>query len=114
MTGQIASVLESMSLSGELADWMIEQLNAERNEAAAYINAAKKKIQKTIKTIDDKLDRLTEAYLMRKHLVPLNLENRKKTSSMKSENLPSRSSHLTRRTIYGSNRSNGLYMALNN
>ena len=60
---QIAAALTSASLPDDVADWMIEQIQAERGESTAVIQKAKEDAGKQIASIDKKLDRLTAAYL---------------------------------------------------
>ena len=62
-TEQIATILTKASLPDEVADWMIERLDAEREEGAMLIREAKKNVEKRIEKIDQQLDRLTTAYL---------------------------------------------------
>ena len=62
-TKQIATILTRASLPDEVADWMIERLDAEREEGATLMRDAKKNVEKRIEKIDQQLDRLTTAYL---------------------------------------------------
>jgi DNA invertase Pin-like site-specific DNA recombinase len=63
VTDQIAAILTEASLPDEVANWMIERLDAEREEGATLIRQAKKNVEKQIEKIDRQLDRLTAAYL---------------------------------------------------
>jgi hypothetical protein len=63
MTEQIGEALVKVSLPDYRADWLIERLNAERDEAGGLLGEAKKDIDEQIEKIDKQLDRLTAAYL---------------------------------------------------
>jgi site-specific DNA recombinase len=62
-TSQIASVLLSVSLPDDRADWLIERLESDRKQNGRLLQEQKRTVEKKIQTIDLKLDRLTAAYL---------------------------------------------------
>ena len=62
-TEQIAAVLTSVSLPDDRADWLIEQLEGERQERGGLLGEAKRQAQMQIEKLDRQLDRLTAAYL---------------------------------------------------
>ena len=63
MTGQIAAALQSVSLPDETADWMLSQLNTEHAEAERLADEARSQLLASITKANQKLDRLTAAYL---------------------------------------------------
>ena len=63
MTAQIADVLKTASLSDRVADWMIGQIEAERDSSKSVVEDAKHRAVKQMVGLDKKLDRLTAAYL---------------------------------------------------
>jgi DNA invertase Pin-like site-specific DNA recombinase len=62
-TVQIAAVLTSFSLPDDLADWLVQRLNAERQQSGGMLQEAKRRLESEIEKINTKLDRLTAAYL---------------------------------------------------
>ena len=63
LTDQIAAVLDTLSLPDETADWLITEVEKARQRENSIIEDARKKIQADIAKLDNKLDRLTSAYL---------------------------------------------------
>jgi site-specific DNA recombinase len=63
MTEQIAVALAATSLPDDVANWLIHQLEVERQGSKELLQDAKHRAEKEIKRLDTKLDRLTAAYL---------------------------------------------------
>ena len=62
-TAQIAALLNQVSLSDDVADWMTKQLRNEQTQSDSTLDDARKQTMKEVKKIEAKLDRLTSAYL---------------------------------------------------
>jgi len=63
ITEQIQEVLRSVSIPDKWADWMIGQLEVERETDAAQHKEAERATIREIERVDARLDRLTNAYL---------------------------------------------------
>jgi site-specific DNA recombinase len=63
ITEQIASYLRQIALPSADADWMISELEAERGREVDSSADVRQKFQKDVHGVEDKLDRLTVAYL---------------------------------------------------
>jgi hypothetical protein len=60
---QIKKEIQKVSLPDDWADWMIKELQKEKEQKAQSSRFFAQKIEKEIKKIDDKLDKLMNAYL---------------------------------------------------
>jgi site-specific DNA recombinase len=62
-TEQIAAAVIRASLPDERANWLIERLEAERDQSRSFFDEAKQRVEKELHKTETKLDRLTTAYL---------------------------------------------------
>jgi DNA invertase Pin-like site-specific DNA recombinase len=63
ISSQIKEIIQKVSLSDDCADWMLKELEKERNEKAQSSRFFAQKINKEIEKIDEKLEKLMNAYL---------------------------------------------------
>ncbi len=63
ISSQIKEIIQKVSLPDDCADWMLKELEKEKNEKAQSFSIFAQKIQEEIKEIDEKLEKLMNAYL---------------------------------------------------
>jgi len=63
LTEQLAAALETLSLPDETADWLVAEIEKDRQHQNTAIEDARRTAEAEIAKIDKKLDRLTAAYL---------------------------------------------------
>ena len=63
ISSQINEAIQKVSLSDDCADWMLAEIEKEKNEKAQSSRFFAQKTESEIKTIDEKMEKLMNAYL---------------------------------------------------
>ena len=77
LTEQIASLLASLSLPDDIADWMVEEVRLQREKESGASSNLRQATENDIKKLDGQVDRLTAAYLDQAAFTPEEFRQRK-------------------------------------